>query len=178
MDREIRDMTEQMKNLAQETGVVTKKLQELTQNTVDDSAVVSIITIASAIYLPGSFVGVSFPLSYPFAAIFRPGVTLGGLSGSASSALTRPDPCLVHLRHELLRVRHPGQDDRHRERFLDLHRAMDRPDAAHRRSLWCHVLGQEEAHPSAVVEEAGPVSSLREGLTRHAAERVFAQASP
>ena len=44
MDREIRDMTEQMKNLAQETGAVTKKLQELTQNTVDDSAVVSIIT--------------------------------------------------------------------------------------------------------------------------------------
>jgi Mg2+ and Co2+ transporter CorA len=59
LDREIRDMTKQMTTLAEETGAVTKKLHELTRNTVDDSAIVSIITIVSAIYLPGSFVSVS-----------------------------------------------------------------------------------------------------------------------
>jgi hypothetical protein len=56
--QENRDLTERMKDLAQETSLVTKKLQELQQNTVDDSAIVKIITLVSAVYLPGSFVGV------------------------------------------------------------------------------------------------------------------------
>ena len=50
LDKEIRDMT--------------KKLQELSQKSVDDSTVVRLITILSAVYLPGSFVGVCFP--HPF----------------------------------------------------------------------------------------------------------------
>lgn len=59
MDREIRDATNEMRNLAKETSQVTKRLKELTENTVDDSAIVRIITIVSAVYLPGSFVAVS-----------------------------------------------------------------------------------------------------------------------
>jgi hypothetical protein len=50
LDKEVRDMT--------------KKLHDLTQTSVDDSAIVRLITIVSAIYLPGSFVGVSQPLSH------------------------------------------------------------------------------------------------------------------
>jgi hypothetical protein len=61
--QENRDLTERMKDLAQETSVVTKKLQELQQHTVGESAIVSVITIVSAVYLPGSFVGVGLSLS-------------------------------------------------------------------------------------------------------------------
>jgi len=46
LEKEIRDMTE--------------KLQLLSQKSVDDSTVVRLITILSAVYLPGTFVGVSF----------------------------------------------------------------------------------------------------------------------
>ncbi|ORY60026.1 uncharacterized protein BCR38DRAFT_488219 [Pseudomassariella vexata] len=63
-DREIRDMTHELKNLAQETSVVTKKLKDLTENTVDDSAIVRIITIVSAFYLPGSFVATIFGMNF------------------------------------------------------------------------------------------------------------------
>lgn len=49
LDKEIRDMT--------------RKLQDLSQKSVDDSTIVRLITILSAIYLPGSFVGVRIP--YP-----------------------------------------------------------------------------------------------------------------
>ncbi|KAI8629047.1 hypothetical protein F5Y19DRAFT_88008 [Xylariaceae sp. FL1651] len=63
-DREIRDMTQEMKNLAQETSTITKKLKELAQNTVDDSAIVRIITIVSAFYLPGSFLGTIFGMNF------------------------------------------------------------------------------------------------------------------
>lgn len=57
--QENRDLIEGMRNLAQETSIVTKRLQELQQDSVDDSGIVNIITLASVIYLPGSFVGVS-----------------------------------------------------------------------------------------------------------------------
>jgi hypothetical protein len=50
MTKELRDVTEQLKNL--------------TQDTVDDSTTVKIITYVSAFYLPGSFVAVSCPF-YP-----------------------------------------------------------------------------------------------------------------
>lgn len=59
LDWEMRDLTREMKRSGQETAVITKKLQELTENTVDDSAIVRLITIVSAFYLPGSFVAVS-----------------------------------------------------------------------------------------------------------------------
>ena len=42
LDKEIRDMT--------------RKLQDLSQKSVDDSTIVKLITILSAVYLPGSFV--------------------------------------------------------------------------------------------------------------------------
>jgi len=45
IDTELRDLTEGLK--------------KLTEDTVDDSATVKIITFLSAIYLPGSFIGVS-----------------------------------------------------------------------------------------------------------------------
>lgn len=59
LDKEIRDMTAEMKNLAKETGAATSRLKELTEDSVDDSAIVRLITIVSAFYLPGSFVAVS-----------------------------------------------------------------------------------------------------------------------
>jgi hypothetical protein len=49
----------QLRKLARETVVVTEQLQKLTQDTVDDSATVKTITLVSAFYLPGSFIGVS-----------------------------------------------------------------------------------------------------------------------
>jgi len=48
-----------------ETAKVTKELKNLTQDTVDDSVTVQVITLVSAIYLPGSFVGVSCSISIP-----------------------------------------------------------------------------------------------------------------
>ncbi|KAH8890572.1 hypothetical protein GQ53DRAFT_650201 [Thozetella sp. PMI_491] len=50
LDKEIRDMTQ--------------KLQDLTQTTVDDSSIVRLITIVSAIYLPGTFVGGIFGMNF------------------------------------------------------------------------------------------------------------------
>ncbi|KAI0009695.1 hypothetical protein F4779DRAFT_617338 [Xylariaceae sp. FL0662B] len=55
---------QELQNLAQETGEVTRKLKELTENTVDDSAIVRIITIVSAFYLPGSFVATIFGMNF------------------------------------------------------------------------------------------------------------------
>ncbi|KAI1846701.1 hypothetical protein JX266_007274 [Neoarthrinium moseri] len=62
--QENRDLTEKMKDMTQETSVVTKKLQELTQVTVDDSAIVNIITIVSAVYIPGGFVATIFGMNF------------------------------------------------------------------------------------------------------------------
>jgi hypothetical protein len=38
---------------------LTEGLKDLTQDTVDDSATVKVITFVSAVYLPGSFIAVS-----------------------------------------------------------------------------------------------------------------------
>jgi hypothetical protein len=43
----------------QELRDVTERLKDLTEDTVDDSATVKIITFVTAVYLPGGFVGVS-----------------------------------------------------------------------------------------------------------------------
>ncbi|KAK4226105.1 hypothetical protein QBC38DRAFT_240648 [Podospora fimiseda] len=87
LDTEIRDMTKQMKNsiadnasimvkvrdltaqnntvlervkhLTEQNGAVMEKVQELTQNSVNDSVVVTLITVLSAFYLPGRFVALS-----------------------------------------------------------------------------------------------------------------------
>lgn len=56
-----RDVMVKIQDLTEQNGEVMGKVRELTQNTVDDSAVVSVITVVSAIYLPGSFVAVSNP---------------------------------------------------------------------------------------------------------------------
>ncbi|KAK4100185.1 hypothetical protein N658DRAFT_428345, partial [Parathielavia hyrcaniae] len=58
--QELHYLTREMKTHIKETGQVTLRLKNLTENTVDDSATVRIITIISAIYLPGSFVGTIF----------------------------------------------------------------------------------------------------------------------
>ena len=55
-----------MRNLAEETSRVTVKLKEINQKFANDSDIISIITILSAIYVPGSFVAVSSPQSHPF----------------------------------------------------------------------------------------------------------------
>ncbi|KAJ0376807.1 hypothetical protein COL26b_004859 [Colletotrichum chrysophilum] len=62
--KELQLLTHEMKTHIKNTGDVTLKLKELTENTVDDSAIVRIITIISAIYLPGSFVGSLFGSNY------------------------------------------------------------------------------------------------------------------
>ncbi|KAF4780113.1 hypothetical protein HER10_EVM0009457 [Colletotrichum scovillei] len=62
--QELQLLTHEMKTHIKNTGDVTLKLKDLTENTVDDSAIVRIITIISAIYLPGSFVGSLFGSNY------------------------------------------------------------------------------------------------------------------
>ena len=49
IDTELRDLTEGLK--------------KLTEDTVDDSATVKIITFVSAVYLPGNFIAVSIGLA-------------------------------------------------------------------------------------------------------------------
>lgn len=48
VNKELRDITHDMRN-------ISEKMKNLTQDTVDDSATVKIITYVSAFYLPGSF---------------------------------------------------------------------------------------------------------------------------
>ncbi|KXH49772.1 hypothetical protein CSIM01_03909 [Colletotrichum simmondsii] len=62
--QELQLFTREMKTHIKNTGDVTLKLKDLTENTVDDSAIVRIITIISAIYLPGIFVGSLFGSNY------------------------------------------------------------------------------------------------------------------
>lgn len=50
-DKELRDLTEQL-------AEVTNDLKKLQQDSVDESATVKIITLVSAVYLPGSFISV------------------------------------------------------------------------------------------------------------------------
>lgn len=52
-------LDKEMRNLAAETSRVTVKLKEVNEKFANDSAIISIITILSAIYVPGSFVAVS-----------------------------------------------------------------------------------------------------------------------
>ncbi|KAF7175058.1 hypothetical protein CNMCM7691_006462 [Aspergillus felis] len=56
IDRELRDITEQLQ-------LVTSELKDLQRDNIDDSAAVKIITFISAVYLPGSFIVVRLPLS-------------------------------------------------------------------------------------------------------------------
>lgn len=58
VDSELRDMTKELQKLTQDTVDLTTEMRKLTQDTVDDSVTVKIITLLSAIYIPGSFVGV------------------------------------------------------------------------------------------------------------------------
>lgn len=57
LDHELRDMTEQLKNL-------TQNLLTLTEHSVDDSTTVKIITFVSAFYLPGSFVATLYGMNF------------------------------------------------------------------------------------------------------------------
>ncbi|KAJ9637661.1 hypothetical protein H2199_007151 [Coniosporium tulheliwenetii] len=57
VDKELRDMTKKL-------GDVTEEMRNLTQDTVDDSATVKIITFVSAFYLPGSFVATIFGMNF------------------------------------------------------------------------------------------------------------------
>ena len=50
---------QQLQKLAEDTVIVTEELRKLTEDTVDDSATVKVITLLSALYLPGSFIAVS-----------------------------------------------------------------------------------------------------------------------
>lgn len=49
-------LNEEMRSVALETGRVTKELTSVTQSAANGGEVIRIITIVSAIYLPGSFV--------------------------------------------------------------------------------------------------------------------------
>ncbi|KAH6682289.1 hypothetical protein F5X68DRAFT_263268 [Plectosphaerella plurivora] len=60
----LQTLTREMETLIKNTGEVTLKLKDLTEDTVDDSPIVRIITIISAVYLPGSFVGSIFGSNY------------------------------------------------------------------------------------------------------------------
>lgn len=53
-----------MRNLAEQRSGVTVKLKEINQKFANDSAIFTIITILSAIYVPGGFVAVSAPVDY------------------------------------------------------------------------------------------------------------------
>lgn len=59
VDEELRDMTRKLKKLSKRTVTLTGEMKKMTQDTVDDSVTVKIITFVSAFYIPGSFVGVS-----------------------------------------------------------------------------------------------------------------------
>lgn len=52
-------LDKETRNLAEETSRVTVELKSINESSANDSAIISIITILSAIYVPGSFVAVS-----------------------------------------------------------------------------------------------------------------------
>lgn len=58
VDEELRDMTRKLNRLTERTVTLTTEMKKMTQDTVDDSVTVKIITFVSAFYIPGSFVGV------------------------------------------------------------------------------------------------------------------------
>lgn len=59
-------LNQEMRNLSHETSRVTTELAVLTQNSASEGKIMRVITIVSAIYLPGSFVTVTAPRSIIF----------------------------------------------------------------------------------------------------------------
>jgi len=57
VNQDLRDMTGDLRNL-------TGKLKDLTQNNVDDSTAIKVITFISAVYLPGSFVASLYGMNF------------------------------------------------------------------------------------------------------------------
>ncbi|KUI73382.1 hypothetical protein VM1G_08877 [Cytospora mali] len=57
-------LDKEMKNLAEQTSRMTIRLKEINENFANDSAIISIITILSAIYVPGSFVASIFGTNF------------------------------------------------------------------------------------------------------------------
>lgn len=61
MEKELRDNQLESAKVEKELRDLTESLEKLTQDNVDDSATVKIVTFVSAVYLPGSFVAVRRP---------------------------------------------------------------------------------------------------------------------
>jgi hypothetical protein len=99
-------------NIDRQLLELTDGLKRLTQDTVDDSATVKIITFVSAVYLPGSFIAVSNCLVCPEYCSLMPVV----------------DP----FRDEFLPVRPNYKTAGSFSRFLDLHRSLATPHLHHR----------------------------------------------
>ncbi|KAK7739011.1 hypothetical protein SLS53_005908 [Cytospora paraplurivora] len=57
-------LDKEMRNLAEQTSRVTVKLKEINQKFANDSAIITIITILSAIYVPGGFVASIFGTNF------------------------------------------------------------------------------------------------------------------
>lgn len=55
-------LVQEIKVLTEETSGVTKKLTQIAENSAHSGEVIRVITIVSAIYLPGSFATVSAPI--------------------------------------------------------------------------------------------------------------------
>ncbi|KAL8303153.1 hypothetical protein RB600_006859 [Gaeumannomyces tritici] len=53
-----------LRSVAEQTKEVTEQLRSLTQSTANDGAIVTVITVVSAIYLPGSFVSSIFGMNF------------------------------------------------------------------------------------------------------------------
>ncbi|KAL8346698.1 hypothetical protein RB601_003686 [Gaeumannomyces tritici] len=62
--KENRDLTKGLHGLAEDTSKMTEELRKYTQSTADDGGIVSIITLVSAVYLPGSFVASIFGMNF------------------------------------------------------------------------------------------------------------------
>ncbi|ROW10375.1 hypothetical protein VMCG_02140 [Cytospora schulzeri] len=57
-------LDKETRNLAEETSRVTVELKAINESSANDSAIISIITILSAIYVPGSFVASIFGTNF------------------------------------------------------------------------------------------------------------------
>ncbi|KAF2097250.1 hypothetical protein NA57DRAFT_77504 [Rhizodiscina lignyota] len=72
VDKELRDMTGELKQLTEQTVGLNTEMKKMTQDTIDDSVTVKIITFVSAFYIPGSFAGTLFGMNFfGFDAIHR-----------------------------------------------------------------------------------------------------------
>ena len=99
---------------------MTETMKNLTQHSVDDSATVRIITYVSAIYLPASFVAVSF------------------VKIDLPAKLTKPH--LVPVWNELLRLRHKLARPRDGRELLDFHCDVAAVDSYHYSRLYIDAL--------------------------------------